>query len=1478
MKIRLQNETGRRLAWTDRKDGYIELLFSSKIANNGYYRGNHRFFEGFTINGHLWTEAKYIDFYPYGLNTIINGSPVQMSLLLDEQAIYITSEKNVGFYSLNPKPSNDNSTEEQSKLNKISKLKIDFKKNSIDGISVLSADGIAIAAEFDFYHSFINNTMELYVSDQSYTPISKNSSAEENKSLFQAPGWYMVFEKDEKTAIEKAVRLAKEKGIVAHCKKIDDFMNKGFINTGDEKFDEAIQWARFNGWLLATKDHDSKYRGIWAGLPWFRDNWGRDTFIALNGILLASGCFEEAKDVLLGFAGFQDRDKNSATYGRIPNRYRDEKDVIYNTVDGTLWFIRALYEYIQYSGDTEILKDLSQTIEIAVDADISRCDGNGLLCHGDADTWMDARIMNNQPWSPRGNRANDIQALWYTALKISAIFMKWLGKNDISSRYDKFADKVGKSFENLFWSENAESLADHLPEGGYGEWTKDLRVRPNQLMTISVPAVLPKTETGLFVSILDQYKTRKIMENVNRELVCPFGLYSLSPEDPIFHPEHENPEHYHKDAAYHNGTIWEWNSGPYISSCAITSNGVLPVEAASILKNEAKMIMDLGCAGTLSENIHARPDSNGNPKLSGTFSQAWSVAEFVRNISQDVSGFVPRLFENKIEFRPCLPAACKTWESSMTFGKNWKFNAFTERKSKVYESKITWTLEGGDSRDLPKLTVNGVELIPGKTITVNTPAELTDGQNVSALNKFECPSKWFTAPFPKRDLCPDWNGAERGPKNYLQNVILSGRMQSKTCAGENTAALEWFFDSETFKKKYLTDTDLGALYSPKQTTFRLWAPTAREVSVLLYDQGDASKADAPKQTIQMNCKKGKSFNGIWEISVPGDLHETYYEFRLLIHGVFSKSADPYAHACGVNGKRSMVVDLKRTNPNDWDKVKTPEVKCKNDVIVYEAHIADISSSKYWNGSDKNRRLYSGAYETCTNINGIPTGFDHIKKLGVTHVQLLPLMDFISVDESKMTDKDYCRRIKFGAFNWGYDPQNYGVPEGSYSSDPFNGTVRIKELKSLIQAYAKAGIGIILDVVFNHVRDGLYMSLGTSVPGYFYRIEGYSGAGEDTASEREMFRKFMVDTLSFWLKEYKLSGFRFDLMGLHDTDTMNAISKALKNIRKDVLLYGEGWQMYNAGKMVPATQVNAAKMPDIGHFNDAIRCAIKGSVFNDQEPGFIHNGNRKEALKFGIVGAVEHPDIEYSKVEGTAAATPWTETTWTSVNYTEIHDNITLNDKLHLVEENKPEEYYDQLQKMAISLILLSEGMPILHAGMEFCRTKEIPQQILDTKEEFYDVGWSSDKKHAYLRNTYNITDKINNLDWKRCEEKYDVVTYVQELISLRKQHAAFRLSTGKQVRECLSFIDNKKAGLTEQVLAWQLDGTKCGDSWEKIIIIANPFGSDAKYQLPEAGNKHWSLITDGSHFINDDSNPTYQLDSGSVFNIRPKTVTIFAIK
>ena len=369
----------------------------------------------------------------------------------------------------------------------------------------------------------------------------------------------------------------------------------------------------------------------------------------------------------------------------------------------------------------------------------------------------------------------------------------------------------------------------------------------------------------------------------------------------------------------------------------------------------------------------------------------------------------------------------------------------------------------------------------------------------------------------------------------------------------------------------------------------------------------------------------------------------------------------------------------------------------------------------------------------------------------------------------------------------------------------------------------------------------------------------------------MFRKYMVDTLSFWLKEYKLAGFRFDLMGLHDAETMNAIRHTLVKIKNDVLLYGEGWDMYRAGKMISASQLNSSKMPEIGLFNDAVRCGIKGPVFDDKEKGFIQNGSRREAVKFGIVGATEHPQIDYSKIEGTANPNPWSLKTWVSVNYSEIHDNMTCYDKIFLADQDKSEDYRRQLQKMAISLVLLSEGYPILHAGMEFLRTKEIPSEILEQNPVIYDVAVSDDKKHSFCRNSYNVCDRVNALDWKRAYDERETVQYVRNLIALRKAHPAFRLSTQQQCSDVLSFLNNKKEGLPEKVLAWELNGLRCGDTWKSILIVANPEETEVSMNLKEGD---WITVTDGQKFI--EENERQIIGGGSTVTVLPKTVTVFA--
>lgn len=1450
MKILIDNK--RKISWTDKKNGYLELNLFEENKNSGYFRNDFCFLTGFSCGGKTLSDVKSAEYFPYGLKANFSDDFLEISLLLDEQAFYLNSSKDIGILNcvknLKIKEKND-SAEKIIEKSKIPSWRISEKNN----IKILSSDsGIAVAADFDFYYSVKDSDLFLYYS---------NPQKLENAENFTDSGFYVTFEDSEENAIKKAERLVLENGIDKHCSKIDKFLESVKISTENQKFDESVLWSRFNAWLLTTKS-ESSYTGIWAGLPWFRDNWGRDTFISLCGTLLVSGSFEEAKSVLLGFADFQCFDKKSSSYGRIPNRYRNKDDVIYNTADGTLWFIRSLYEYVQYSGDFKIIEDLKKTVEIAIDSEMARCDENGFIKHADADTWMDARIQNNEALSPRGDRANDIQALWFTSLRIAAIFEK---DSEKIKKYSEFAEKVKSSYLKLFWNPTFDAFADCLPEGGWGDWVKDMKVRPNQLFAIFAPSCLPKSEENSFI---EQKYQDKILQNVERELVSPFGLYSLTPSDPVFHPHHEWDEQYHKDAAYHNGTIWQWNSGPYISSVCANSSSNLPYKPSAILENQSKMIMDFGCAGTLSENIHAALDSDGNPILSGTYSQAWSLAEFNRNVIQDILGFNPKLFENKIEFNPHFPCGMEKFNAEIPFGKNLKFCVNAEKKSNQIEAKI---LIKSENPEISSILVNQTEVKFNQQIILTFKTKKTD-ENVNSFDKFASSKNWVTKNFPEHNLFTEWNGASH-KKDYLFNLILSGRSKSRASAGDKTAALEWYFDSKAFEDKYFTSENLGAIYSKKNTTFRLWAPTAENVKVLLYKDGENSESF---ETVQMKLLDKKGFFGVWECSVSGDLNKIYYQFKVYVHGLNCVSSDPYARACGVNGLRSMVLDFNSTNPEGWETSSAPKTKSRSDVVAYELHVADLTSSETWNGSEKKRRTFLGCAESGTTFNGVKTGFDHLKDLGITHVQFLPIFDFRSVDEKRIHDKNYKNQVKFGLFNWGYDPENYACVEGSYSTNPNDGEVRVKELKQMIKSFNDAGIGVIMDVVYNHVNDGVHHPFNLCVPGYYYRVECYSGAGEDTASEHKMFREYMVKTLCWWLKEFKLSGFRFDLMGLHDAETMNQIHNELSKIKKDVLLYGEGWDMYSAGKMQSASMKNSEKMPQIGFFNDSFRCAIKGPISNDSESGFIQDGSRKESVKFGIVGAVNHLEVDFSKVEGTVSPNPWGKNTWKSVNYTEIHDNITLRDKIENVEPNHNEEYYIQMQKFALSLVLLSEGMPILHAGMEFMRSKEIPDEIWQNEQPLYETATieanSKGKARHFFKNTYNICDRINGLDWSKLEKYKDVSDYVKGLIQLRKNHPSFRLSTDEEVQNVLSFKDNKDFNFPEEVLIWTLDGSKCGDLWKKIIIISNPCTFELSYCTGLEKNKKILQISDGKSVF---SKPV-ELNPAEKVKILPKSTTIFA--
>lgn len=540
-----------------------------------------------------------------------------------------------------------------------------------------------------------------------------------------------------------------------------------------------------------------------------------------------------------------------------------------------------------------------------------------------------------------------------------------------------------------------------------------------------------------------------------------------------------------------------------------------------------------------------------------------------------------------------------------------------------------------------------------------------------------------------------------------------------------------------FDRKYAFSDELGYSYTKEQTTFRLWSPVAERVELILFNGFYSTERDR----VVMDVVAPATF----EITLLEDLDGTAYLYELTYpNGEKKRTVDPYSNALTVNGKRSVVIDLAKTNPENWQGRMEP-FSSPTDAIIYEMSVRDFTSSPD-SGVAVKAKFKGLTEEGTTTPGGNSSGLDYLKELGVTHVQIMPLFDFQTVDEKK----------PWASYNWGYDPQNYNVPDGSYATDPYNPYTRIRELKQMIQALHDAGIRVIMDVVYNHVYDVAGHPFDVTAPGYFFRYneEGYlyngSGCGNDTASERIMMRKYMMDSVRYWAEEFALDGFRFDLMGLHDVDTMNAIRATLDDIDPSMILLGEGWEI---DTLLPAeqkaNQKNAWKMDRVAHFNDAIRDALKGKDFGEShELGFLTGQAFQEQwIATNMQGSAYYPQNEATYQEPTHM-----------VQYVEAHDNFTLYDKLNLVMPQDDEATRTRRHLLATSIILLSQGIPFLHSGQEMLRTKQ------------------------GVENSYNSPDAINLFDWKRRDEKKDAVDYVKGLIALRKSEPLLRMRTAEAIR------------------------------------------------------------------------------------------------
>lgn len=602
-------------------------------------------------------------------------------------------------------------------------------------------------------------------------------------------------------------------------------------------------------------------------------------------------------------------------------------------------------------------------------------------------------------------------------------------------------------------------------------------------------------------------------------------------------------------------------------------------------------------------------------------------------------------------------------------------------------------------------------------------------------------------------------------------------------------------------KEYLFD-DLGAVYSSEETRFRLWAPVADEVFLCLYKTGDG---DDLIKRVSMEESEG----GTWLSIQAGDLDKTYYTYELKYGDKIIESYDPYAKACGVNGVRSMVVNLAKTNPEGFSQDKGPVCEEITDAIITEISVVDTTADKS-SGVKNAGKLLGLTEEGTVSAEGMATGLDHIKELGVTHVQIMPSFDFASIDEA--SDKEQ--------YNWGYDPLNYNIPEGSISSDPFHGEVRIREYKQMVKAFHDNGIGVIMDVVYNHTFNIEGNSFQKTAPDYFYRKDGdrYSDAsacGNEVASERPMVRKYIIDSLCYWVSEYHIDGFRFDLMGVLDIETMNQAREALVKLKPDIILYGEGWA--GGASVLPADQralkVNVAKMPGYGMFSDDIRDNVKGHVFYYDQLGFADGGTGKENdIRYVVTGAIKHPQVDYDSYAYTAEGA-WAVKPGNSINYVSCHDNYTLWDRYEIFSPEDSVEILKRKNMLSAAIVFSSQGVPFFLQGEEFGRTKPIE---------------GSDER---AENSYNMPLYTNSIKYERLAEFKDMYEYYKGLIQIRKNHSLFRLSTAEQVAQKLTFIDCKEPN----VVAYRLM-----DENEQIFVAYNANREPVTLDLPEDGE--WTVI------------------------------------
>lgn len=620
----------------------------------------------------------------------------------------------------------------------------------------------------------------------------------------------------------------------------------------------------------------------------------------------------------------------------------------------------------------------------------------------------------------------------------------------------------------------------------------------------------------------------------------------------------------------------------------------------------------------------------------------------------------------------------------------------------------------------------------------------------------------------------------------------------------------------SFDEEFYYDGPLGVNYSPERSTFYLWAPTAQQVKLVLQNPD-------PSLEERLIVEMQRQEKGVWKTTYSEDMEGYHYSYLVLFNLEWKEAIDPYAVAVSVNGETGVIVDLNKTKRQ---KPVLPVLEHAVDSVIYEAHIRDLTIHSDSGIQQKGRYLGLTELNTKTKKNEL-SGLSYIKDLGVTHIEFLPVHDFEEIDELEVLKK----------YNWGYNPSHYNVPEGSYSTDPINPYVRINELKEMIHAVQEQGIRVILDVVYNHVYKKEDSSFEKIVPGYFFRYDRYgmpsngTGVGNDIASERSMVRRFIVDSVRFWIEEYQIDGMRFDLMGILDCQTMNEIRALCDNVDKSILIIGEGWDLatpLNQDKK--AIIANQHLLPRIGQFNDQFRDKLKGSTFQLYDRGYaLGNKQYKDDIPELLAGSIGIYKENGMFLEPSQ-----------SVNYVESHDNYTLWDKIEICFTNESEELKENRHRLATSLVLLSQGIPFLHSGQEFFRTK-------------YGV-----------ENSYQSPDEINQLDWDRKDQFISNVQYIKGLISLRRKNKAFRLQSGEEIQKYITI--NQQSNDVIQYILHDLKGL---GEWKTIIVFINVNDSAEEGFCSE---DNWRILVEDD-LVYQNEHPSIQ---GNRITIKPVSITIIA--